>query len=99
MTTLPFNSVSQSFTVAAAASHGVATNTTSADAAVWLSPAAIDSSRSDHLASSLSATSMARYLDLDPITTSKPTDANRTARPLPAGPVPPRTPISMEEVC
>ena len=36
---------------------------------------------------------MARYFDRDPRTTSKPTEASLTARPLPAGPVAPSTPI------
>ena len=42
---------------------------------------------------SLSASSMARYLDREPMTTSKPPEASRAARARPAGPVPPRTPM------
>ena len=93
MTTLPLSSRAHSDAVDAAASHGVAMNTTSAEEASWLSPAVMDSCRSGHLATILSRTSMARYLDLEPITTSNPTDASRVAKPLPAGPVPPSTPI------
>ena len=41
----------------------------------------------------LSTTSSARYFDREPTTTSNPDAARRAARPLPAGPVPPSTPI------
>jgi hypothetical protein len=41
----------------------------------------------------VSTVSIARYFDREPMTTSKPATANRAARALPAGPVPPRIPI------
>jgi hypothetical protein len=70
MTTLPARASSTDSAVEAAASHGVAITTTSALAAPTLSAASMTSSRSDHRSQSLSATSMARYFERDPITTS-----------------------------
>ena len=92
-TTLPLRWPSTDCTVAAAASHGVASTIRSQSAAVSLSPESIGSSLSGQTATSLSRASMARYFERDPRTTSNPTLANRTARPRPAGPVPPRTPM------
>ncbi len=53
-----------------APSHGVAMTTTSAPAAVALSPAEIGRSRSGHCSCSLSTASMARYFEREPMTTS-----------------------------
>jgi len=58
-TTLPASSARRALTVATAESHGVATITTSAPAAVALSAPVMASSRSGHAARRESATSLA----------------------------------------
>src|ERR687894_2288564 len=92
-TTLPRRWSSTDTAVCVAPSHGVAITTTSVSAAWALSPAPIVRLRSGHWSSRVSTTSIARYFDRDPTTTSNPTEASRAASALPAGPVPPRMPM------
>src|SRR5918997_4780858 len=92
-TTLPRRWSSTDTAVCVAPSHGVAITTTSVSAAWALLPAPMVRLRSDHCSSWVSTTSIARYLDRDPTTTSNPTEARRAASALPAGPVPPRMPM------
>ena len=70
MTTLPLSWSATCMAVAAAASHGVASTTTSAPAAVALSPKSMGSWRSGHFSSRWSRASIARYFDLEPTITS-----------------------------
>ena len=69
-TTLPRRWCSTETAVVVAPSHGVAITTTSVSAARALSPASMDRFRSAHSSCRLSTTSIARYLDRDPTTTS-----------------------------
>ncbi len=64
-------------------------------AAPALSPAVRRSVSCGHLPTSSSTVSIARYFDREPMTTSWPMLASRAAKPLPAGPVPPRIPMRM----
>ena len=81
--------------VPAAESHGVAMTMSSQSAAPALSPAVSRSASCGHLPTRSSTVSIARYFDREPMTTSWPMLASRAARPLPAGPVPPRIPMRM----
>ncbi len=92
-TTLPASSSATDAAVGAAASQGVATTTRSAEAASTLSPPRILSSCLGQRSTRSRQMSQARSLDREPTTTSSPLAARRTAKPCPAGPVPPRTPM------
>ncbi len=69
-TTLPRSLSSTSTAVCVAPSQGVAMTTTSVSAAWALFPAPMVSRRSDHCSRRPSTTSIARYLDREPTTTS-----------------------------
>src|SRR4051794_37750637 len=93
ITILPASGPATDWAVAAAASHGVAITTRSAVAAPLLSASSMARSRPSQRSHSRSRTSRALYLDREPSTTSNPTDDNRAASELPAGPVAPSTPM------
>ena len=92
ITTLPPSSPATDAAVSAEASQIVATTTRSALAASGLVAGWRASSRSGQRDRSSSQAVSARSTDRDPMTTSQPTDASRTASACPAGPVPPRMP-------
>lgn len=94
-TTLPANSDASGPTVATALSQGVATTTKSQPTARSFDVPVIESRWSGHFPTRSAATDSARSASLDPITTCSPAAASLTARPRPAGPVPPTIPVGM----
>ena len=92
-TTVPASSEASGLTVATALSHGVATTTRSQDAVISLDAPVMDREWSGHADTRPRAMPSARSWSRDPMTTSSPAAASRTASPRPAGPVPPRIPI------